>query len=168
MINSPIFCFSEDSRRDVRTKGSTFWRCDNQLMNIPVVNGLRTLELGTPGTMREWLNGLVLEGKKRATAGTADEYEENEKEFVGERLALVNDELVMVATVEVTDVVESTFGNVPWSFAETEGEGDTSIEEWREGHRRFWSNEGVDVTDELPVVLVYFKLVDASTSTPPA
>ena len=137
-------------------------------MNIPVVNGLRTLELGTPGTMREWLNGLVLEGKKRATAGTADEYEENEKEFVGERLALVNDELVMVATVEVTDVVESTFGNVPWSFAETEGEGDTSIEEWREGHRRFWSNEGVDVTDELPVVLVYFKLVDASTSTPPA
>jgi len=137
-------------------------------MNIPVVNGLRTLELGTPGTMREWLNELVLEGKKRATAGTADEYEENEKEFVGERLALVNDELVMVATVEVTDVVESTFGNVPWSFAETEGEGDTSIEEWREGHRRFWSNEGVDVTDELPVVLVYFKLVDASTSTPPA
>jgi uncharacterized protein YhfF len=110
--------------------------------------------------MREWLNGLVLEGKKRATAGTAHEYEENEMEFVGERLALVDDDLMMVATVEVTDVVESTFGEVPWSFAEAEGEGDTSLEEWRDGHRRFWSNEGVDVTDELPVVLVYFKLVD--------
>jgi uncharacterized protein YhfF len=137
-------------------------------MKFPLVNGLRTLELGTPGPMREWLNGLVLEGKKRATAGTADEYQENEKEYVGERLALVNDELVMVATVEVTDVVESTFGDVPWSFAEAEGEGDASLEEWREGHRRFWSNEGVAVTDELPVVLVYFKLVDASSSTPSA
>ncbi|HEV3187159.1 MAG TPA: ASCH domain-containing protein [Acidimicrobiales bacterium] len=137
-------------------------------MKFPVVNGLRTLELGTPGTMRKWLNGLVLEGKKRATAGTADEYEENEMEFIGERLALVDDDLVMVATVEVTDVVASTFANVPWSFAEAEGEGDTSLETWREGHRRFWSNEGVDVTDALPVVLVYFKLVEPSNSPPPA
>jgi len=132
-------------------------------MKFPVVDGLRALELGTPGTMREWLNGLVLEGKKRATAGTSDEYEDNEKEFVGEWLALVNDDLDKVGTVEVTEVIETTFANVPWSFAQAEGEGDASIEEWRSGHRRFWTNEGVGVTDEMPVVLVFFKLVDRAT-----
>ena len=104
-------------------------------MKFPVVDGLRTLELGTPGSIREWLNGLVLEGEKRATAGTTDDYEDNEKEYVGERLALVNDDLVKVGIVEVTGVVETTFGEVPWSFAQAEGEGDTSIEEWRAGHR---------------------------------
>jgi uncharacterized protein YhfF len=129
-------------------------------MKFPIVNGLRSLVLGTPGTMRAWLNGLVLEGKKRETAGTADEYDDNEKEFVGERLALVNDDLEMVATVEVTDVVDSTFAEVPWSFAEAEGEGETSIETWREAHRNFWSDVGVDVTDDLPVVLVYFQIVE--------
>jgi uncharacterized protein YhfF len=109
-------------------------------MKFPIVNGLRSLELGTPSTMRAWLNGLVLEGKKRATAGTADGYDDNEKEFVGERLALVNDDLEMVATVEVTDVVDSTFAEVAWSFAEAEGEGETSIQTWREAHRNFWSD----------------------------
>ncbi|MHB8380339.1 MAG: ASCH domain-containing protein [Acidimicrobiales bacterium] len=132
-------------------------------MKFPVVDGLRTLELGTPGTVREWLNGLVLEGKKQATACTNDEYEDNEKEFIGERLALVNDNLERVGTVEVTGVAEATFGTVPWSFALAEGEGDASIEEWRAGHRRFWTQEGVSVTDDTPVFLVFFKLVDLPT-----
>jgi uncharacterized protein YhfF len=131
-------------------------------VKFPVVDGLRTLGLGTRGTMREWLNGLVLEGEKRATAGTTDDYEDNEREYVGERLALVNDDLVKVGIVEVTGVVVTTFGEVPWSFAQAEGEGDASIEEWRAGHRRFWSGEGVNVTDDMPVLLVYFKLVDRS------
>ena len=78
------------------------------------------------------------------------------------RLAVVNDNLEKVGTVEVTGVVETTFGDVAWSFAQAEGEGDTSIEEWRAGHRRFWSNVGVNVTDEMPVFLVFFKLVDRS------
>ena len=129
-------------------------------MKFPVVDGLRTLELGTPGAMREWLNGLVLEGKKQATAGTTDDYDDNEMEFVGERLALVNDNLERVGTVEVTRVHETSFDQVPWSFAQAEGEGDASIEEWRAGHRRFWGGEGVNVTDDMPVFLVYFKLVD--------
>jgi len=52
-------------------------------MRFPVIGGLRALELGTPGPMRERLNGLVLAGTKRATAGTLEEYEDNELEEVG-------------------------------------------------------------------------------------
>jgi hypothetical protein len=38
----------------------------------PRVDGLRAMELGAPGGMRQWLNGLVLAGRKRATAGLLD------------------------------------------------------------------------------------------------
>lgn len=131
-------------------------------MKFPEIDGLRALELGTPGPMRQRLNALVLEGKKRATAGTLDEYEDNEKEFVGELLALVNDDLVRVATVRVTESREELFGDVPWSFAEAEGEGHTSIDEWREGHRRYWNSEAILVSDMTPIFLLNFELVEGS------
>jgi len=127
----------------------------------PVVDGLRALELGTPGPMRARLNELVLAGLKRATAGTADEYGDEAFEHVGERLALVDDDLTKVGEVEVTATELTTFGAVPWSFAQAEGEGDASIHQWREGHRRFWSDEGVSVTDDLAVFLIYFSLVES-------
>jgi uncharacterized protein YhfF len=128
-------------------------------VKFPVVNGLRALELGTPGPMRARLNDLVLAGAKRATAGTLDDYEDNECEFVGEHLALVSDDLEMVGEVEVTATATATFGTVPWSFAAAEGEGDESIEQWRSGHRAFWQAQGIAVSDDTPVWLIYFRLV---------
>jgi uncharacterized protein YhfF len=129
-------------------------------VKFPEIDGLRTLELGTPGPMRQRLNSLVLNGTKRATAGTLDEYEENEKEHVGERLALVDDNLNKVATVRVTETRDVLFGDVPWSFAQAEGEGHESIEEWRDGHRRYWGDEGISVSDATPVFLLYIELVE--------
>ena len=129
-------------------------------MPFPVVDGLRSLELGTPGPMRERLNALVLAGLKRATAGLTSDYVDEPFETPGERLALVDDHQRRIATVQVTAVRQTTFAEVPWSFAASEHEGDTSIEEWRAGHRAFWEGEGVAVTDDMPVWLIYFELVD--------
>lgn len=130
-------------------------------MTWPRVDGLRALELGTPGEMRQWLNGLVLAGRKRATAGLVTEYEEEGEsiEHVGEKLAMLDDDGRQVATVEVTQVDVLRFGDVPWDFAAAEGEGDADIEEWRAGHRRYWAGEGVVVEDETPVVCLRFELV---------
>lgn len=110
--------------------------------------------------MRDRLNELVLARKKRATAGLVQEYEEEPFEQPGERLVLVDDHVHRVGVIEVTDTTLTTFGSVPWSFAQAENEGDISIEQWREGHRRFWRSEGIDVTNETPVFLVYFKLIE--------
>jgi uncharacterized protein YhfF len=125
---------------------------------------MRALELGTPGSMRAWLNGLVLEGRKRATAGLEAEYaQENETlEHVGERLALLDDDGRRVATVEVTGVNVLGFAEVPWEFAAAEGEGDTDLEEWRAGHRRFWAEAGTPVDDATQVVLLRFELVEVA------
>ncbi|MFG2056445.1 ASCH domain-containing protein [Micromonospora sp. NPDC048930] len=130
----------------------------------PRIGGLRTLALGNPGEMRANLNALVLAGVKTATAGLlTDEYaDENEElEHVGERLALVDDQDLLVGVVEVTAVEVVRFADVSWDFARSEGEGDRSIEEWREGHRRYWTGVGFPVDDDTQVVCIRFRLVSA-------
>jgi uncharacterized protein YhfF len=128
-----------------------------------MVDGLRTLEIGTRGAMRQRLNQLILDGQKRATAGLLMEYvkEDEELETEGELLALVDDDTQRIATVVVLEVETVPFIEVPWKFAQAESEGDESLEEWREGHRRFWSAEGDTVDDETPVVLIWFEVVPA-------
>ena len=130
-------------------------------MTWPRVDGLRTLELGSPGEMRARLNGLVLAGKKRATAGVlAVDYEQEGEplEHVGERLALLDDDGRQVATVEVTSVTIARFADVPWEFAAAEGEGHPDLEAWRTGHQRFWARHGTIVTDDTEIVMVRFAL----------
>ena len=126
------------------------------------VDGMRSMELGTPGKMRAELNGFVLAGSKRATAGLLEDYhqEGEELEQVGERLALVDDDGAMLGVIEVTAVDVVPFLEVPWEFADAEGEGLTSIDDWREAHLRFWEAEGFSVTDDTPVVCVRFDLVE--------
>ena len=130
-------------------------------MTFPIVNGLRSLEIGSPGAMRQRLNQLILDGRKRATAGLLVDYvrEDEELEFPGDLLALVDDDSQRIATVMVTDVATVPFIEVPWTFAQAEGEGDEALDEWREGHRRIWSAAGEVIEDQTPVVLTWFTVV---------
>ncbi|MEV4480016.1 ASCH domain-containing protein [Micromonospora coxensis] len=129
----------------------------------PRIGGLRTLALGTPGEVRARLNTLVLAGVKTATAGLVTEYAEEgeEREHLGERLALVDDEDRLVGVVEVTGVETVRFADVSWDFARSEGEGDRSLAEWREGHAAYWARVGTPVTDDSGIVCLRFRLVSA-------
>ena len=129
---------------------------------FPRAGDLRVLELGDAGGIRPRLNGLVLEGRKRATLGLLEEYaEEGEQvEHVGERLVLVDDDGRPIGTVEITDVTHSTFGEVDWAFVQAEDEGDESLEQWREGHQRYWARMGRTVGLDTPVVQLRLRLVD--------
>lgn len=126
------------------------------------------MELGAPGSMRAFLNDCVLNGRKRATAGLLSDYlDENEPwEQVGERLVLVDDTLNAVGLIEITRVEPTTFAEVTWAFAEAEGEGFADLEDWRKQHREFWSRSGRKVTDETPVLCIYFILLVASRYQP--
>jgi uncharacterized protein YhfF len=59
----------------------------------------------------------------------------------------------------VTDVQVLAFQDVPWEFAAAEGEGDTSIEDWRAGHLDYWTRAGEHVTDDTDVVCINFRLI---------
>lgn len=127
----------------------------------PRVDGLRSIELGTPGEMRAELNALVRSGRKTATAGLLGEYEQEgeQLEHVGERLALLDDDQRCVAVVEVTGIEVVRFDEVPWEFAAAEGEGDPDLAAWGAGHRRYWAAAGSPVDDATPVVCLRFRLV---------
>jgi uncharacterized protein YhfF len=125
---------------------------------------MRTIALGSPGPIRQWLVKLVIDGKKKATAGLYEsEYLSQDEpiEQLGELLSIVDDQMSHVATVEVTRVERCEFGQVPWEFAKAESEGDESIEQWREGHRKFWT-----ATGETQVVLIWFNLVEVTRRWP--
>jgi uncharacterized protein YhfF len=134
----------------------------------PRVDGLRVLELGTPGEMRRELTALTLSGDKTATAGLLAldyEAEGEEVEHVGERLVLVDDAGERAAEVEITRVEVTSFAAVTWEFAQAEGEGFRSIEHWRDGHRRFWAREGHPVDDSSTVVCLWYRVVAHSSGS---
>jgi len=132
-------------------------------MSFPVVNGLRSVEFGNPGESREKLISLILDGNKRATAGTLewDYIAENEPiETVGEKLAVLNTQGQQVATIEIRQVDVVQFDDVPDAFALAEGEGDLSGDDFRKSHLEFWTKAGLPITGETIIVLLYFNLVE--------
>ncbi|MFM9441372.1 ASCH domain-containing protein [Streptomyces acidiscabies] len=138
-------------------------------MTWPRVDGMRTLELGTPGDMRVRLNSLALSGRKTTTTGLFDDYgkEGEPLETVGERLALVDTDGHRTGTVEITAVDVMPFAEVSWDHAAAEGEGDADLAEWRAGHRGYWERAGTPVDDGTRVVCLAFRLVGTPQDTPP-
>lgn len=128
---------------------------------FPRVDGLRTIEFGTPGPSRENLVHLVLHGNKRATAGLLSEYEhEGERiEHVGELLAMVDNQGQHVGTLRVTRTEVLRFADVPDEFALMEAEGDLDAADFRSSHLAYWTNIGEVVTDETLIVTIYFELL---------
>jgi uncharacterized protein YhfF len=132
-------------------------------MTFPVVNGLRSIEFGNPGESRDKLISLILDGNKRATAGTLewDYIAENEPiETVGEKLAVLDNNNQQIATIQATRVEVKRFADVPDEFALAEAEGDLSGDDFRESHSAFWSKLGLEITAETEIVLVYFDLIE--------
>jgi len=126
------------------------------------VDGLRTLELGTPGPSRDELNRLVLGGTKIATAGlwrTDYEAEGERLEDIGERLVMLDSDGEPVAVLEVTRAEVHPFVEVPWELARDEGEGFTSIEDFRDGYRKEYRSAGVTLADDDSMACVWFRLL---------
>ena len=74
-------------------------------MAFPIVNGMRAIEFGSKGENRSHLNSLVLDANKRATAGHFKydyEAEGEPLEYVGEKLAMLDNDGNAVATLLIT------------------------------------------------------------------
>jgi uncharacterized protein YhfF len=130
------------------------------------IDGMRTIEFGTPGASREKLINLILHGQKRATAGLliGDYESEGEPiEHVGELLAIVDNDGKHVGTMKVTRVEVLRFSDVPDEFALAEAEGDMNAADFRASHLAYWTRVGESVTDETLIVTVYFDLLPEIT-----
>jgi uncharacterized protein YhfF len=128
------------------------------------------MQLGSPGELRDQLVAAVLDGSKTSTTGVVADYEHEGEELprVGERSVVVDSAGQGVAVVEVTEVRVVPLGEVDLAHAVDEGEGYTTVEQWRRGHEAFWHSpemrEALDdphftVDDGTPVVLERFRVV---------
>jgi uncharacterized protein YhfF len=136
---------------------------------------LPVAEFAFPGPLRDALVAAILDGRKTTTSGLLVEYE-NEGEPLppaGQRQAVADSGGHLVAVIEITAVRVLRAGDVDLAHALGEGEGYTSVAEWRAGHEEFWHSPPVraelggdfTVTDDTLVVAEAFRLVEV---LPPA
>lgn len=144
-----------------------FWReCRAALPHLPE----RMPEVWAFGATPEHADGLlalVLAGTKTATASSLWDYEHTGDPLpqVGELSIILDGRGAPRALLETTAIAVVPFDQVPASHAFAEGEGDRTLEHWREVHERYWRQHsenprGYEPT--MPVVCEEFRLLRSS------
>jgi uncharacterized protein YhfF len=124
---------------------------------------LPVAEFAFPGPLRDQLVAAILAGAKTTTTGLMVEYETRGEPIPrpGQRRAVVDSAGHRVAVIETITVRVLRLGDVDLAHALGEGEGYTSVVQWRAAHERFWRSaemqaelggQQVTVDDDTPVV----------------
>ncbi|MFB6811514.1 ASCH domain-containing protein [Streptomyces sp. NPDC056387] len=124
-----------------------------------------------PGPVRDMLVAAVLSGAKTSTTGLLTEYEAagDPLPVVGGRMAVMDSAERPVAVLEVTDVRILPLAEVDLEHALDEGEGYTSVADWRDTHERYWHGPQMrevlgdpefTVADDTLVVAERFRVVE--------
>ena len=128
--------------------------------------GYTAWAFGDSPELADELVALVLAGTKTATASLAQAYEPESEEPLprpGDLSVILDGDGQPVCIIETTEIRVLPFGQVDPQFAYDEGEGDRSLDYWRDAHTRFFTREcrqyGCTVTDDLPVVCERFRVV---------
>lgn len=110
---------------------------------------------GLTGTYEAWAFGeapdklaeLVVQGIKTATCSAYDLYQVEDEPIpaVGDLSVILNSKDEAVCIVKTTSVYVTEFNKVSSEHAYKEGEGDRSLEYWREVHVNFLTNEFASV-----------------------
>lgn len=120
---------------------------------------------GNSKEMADELAKLVLDGTKKATASNYMLYEfENEPlPHLGQFNIILDGDGNAVAIIETTSVEVFSFDEVTAEHAHLEGEGDRSLQYWRDVHEPFFKKELENINQEfnykIPVLCEKFQFV---------
>ncbi len=120
---------------------------------------------GDSPEMADKLGALISDGTKTATCSALWEYEAEGEPLpeTGEKTIVLGGNGDPLCIVETTEVAVRPYDEVDARFAHEEGEGDRSLEYWREAHWRFFSralpNVGKEPTGDMPLVCERFRVV---------
>ena len=131
---------------------------------------LPVMEFAFPGPLRDQLVTAVLDGTKTTTSGLVADYEHEGSPLPEPGLlqAVIDSQGDRVAVIETTAVRVLRLGDVDLAHAVGEGEGYTSVAEWRAGHELFWHSAQVreelgdpafTVDDDTLLVALTFRLI---------
>ncbi|MFM2484348.1 ASCH domain-containing protein [Celerinatantimonas yamalensis] len=108
---------------------------------------------------------LILRGEKSASCSMEYWYSHKGEEMpqVGHLQVVTDWNGKPICIIELTSVSTCKYSEVTAEFAAEEGEGDKSLEWWREAHWRFFSLEceelGIELNEDMRLVLERFKVV---------
>jgi uncharacterized protein YhfF len=118
----------------------------------------------SPELMDELIQ-LVLIGKKTATCGSLWEWEAEGKPLpkVGDVWIELDGKGNPVCITETTEVTIRKYNEVDADFARAEGEGDLSLNYWRQAHRNYFSRVlvklGKEFSEDMPLICEQFRLI---------
>jgi uncharacterized protein YhfF len=107
---------------------------------------LESFAFGDSPEMADRLLGFVLSGAKTATCWSV---RDGQQTHVGKRMVVRNGAGQGRAVIETVSLEQLPFSEVGWSFALAEGEGDECLQEWRDGHRAYFTRNGGFAPDML-------------------
>lgn len=111
------------------------------------------------------LIGLVLAGRKRATAGSVAEYESEgfATPRVGDRWIVCDGSGRPRLVLRTTDIRVGPLSSVDEQFAWDEGEGDRTRDDWLRAHTEYFARThaaiGIPFHSEIPVAFERFEVV---------
>ncbi|RIJ51066.1 ASCH domain-containing protein [Clavibacter lycopersici] len=130
---------------------------------------LPPVKLAFPGPLRDRLVAAIVSGEKTSTSSLLVQYEADDEELpvVGSRGVVIGSDGRPVVVIETTAVEITRLADVPLAHAVDEGEGFTTVAEWRAGHEAFWNSpevvaelpEGSVLDDDAEVVMERFRVV---------
>lgn len=129
-----------------------FWRefCTENL-NIKMDTPFQVWFFGNDSKMARELSGLVISGKKSATASLVAVNElKPEITPVDNGYSVITDfEGNPLCVIQTTEIRHLPFAEVDAGFAFDEGEGDRTLANWRDGHWRYFTKESADLSLEF-------------------
>jgi uncharacterized protein YhfF len=120
---------------------------------------------GDSPEMADELGELIARGIKTATCSALWEWqaEGNPIPQKGQITVVVDGEGHPLCIVETTEVTIRQYNEVDSDFAQAEGEGDFSLDYWREAHRNFFSRTlpkiGREFIEDMPLVCERFQVI---------
>ena len=149
-------------------KAEDFWRAYLETLpgRSPVRDeGYEAWSFGDGPEMADELGALVSTGRKTATCSALWELEAEGEPLaeVGELSVILDGKDQPLCIIETTEVTVRRFDEVDELFARDEGEGDRSLEYWREAHRRFFGRTlpeiGRRFVEDMPLVCERFRVI---------
>ena len=118
--------------------------------------GLRSFAFGDGPTLADELLDLVIKGFKTATCSTEDEPNTSSP---GEQWIVLDGSGQPRCAIETIEVTYRRFPEVDAAFAYEEGEGDRSLDYWRQAHRTYFGRQG-KFREDMMLMCERFRLVE--------
>ncbi|WP_312282290.1 ASCH domain-containing protein [Pseudescherichia sp.] len=125
--------------------------------------GALVWHFGDSPKLADELVQLVLSGIKTATCCSKNsfqrEYERGEAPCAGSYSIILDGTGQPVCVIQTVRLQVIRFCEMTSELASKEGEGDLSLEYWKEGHKRYFEREGT-YSEEMELVFEEFELTD--------